>query len=139
MKNLEKLIKWKIENSVHVKEFDEQHKKLFKLINELYHAINTIKVKDELEGLLSQFMDYCNYHFANEEKYFDKFDYPEKKSHKAIHDGYNNKISLMQKQYKNNELEISFELIDFLEDWWIGHINNVDKKYSKFFNDHGLS
>ena len=48
-------------------------------------------------------------------------------------------MNYFESKIKNNEIEISFELIDFLEDWWIYHLQNQDQKYVKCFKEHGLS
>jgi len=132
------LIEWKNEYSVGVKEIDEQHKIIIKLINELHFVITGEKDKEELEHILEQLANYGGYHLANEEKYFDKFGYVEADEHKAIHQQYRNTILEFQKKFKINKIKTIFEAIDFLEDWWIGHINNIDKRYTKTFNDHGL-
>jgi len=132
------LIEWKNEYSVGVKEIDEQHKIIIKLINELHSVITGEKDKKELEHILEQLANYGSYHLANEEKYFDKFNYAEADEHKAIHQQYRNTILTFQEKFKVNKIKTIFEAIDFLEDWWIGHINNIDKRYTKTFNDNGL-
>lgn len=131
-------IEWKKEYSVNIKVFDDQHVKLFGLINELYNAINTKQIKQEIEKTLNGLMDYGKYHLSLEEEYFDKYGYPGSKEHKEKHRWYIKKISAYQKKYTNKEIELTFALADFLEDWWIGHVNGVDKKYSEFFNDKGI-
>ncbi len=35
-------------------------------------------------------------------------------------------------------MEMSFELIDFLEDWLIGHVKTSDQKYVQCFKDNRL-
>jgi hemerythrin len=35
-------------------------------------------------------------------------------------------------------IDFAFDLIDFLEDWLINHLLDMDQKYKKCFHDHGL-
>ncbi|MBD3310944.1 MAG: bacteriohemerythrin [Candidatus Magasanikbacteria bacterium] len=131
---------WKEENSVGVKMFDLQHKELFDIINELIEAINNKKFNDVIDDIMVRLVDYGNYHLSTEEKFFDQYDYPEKDSHKALHDEYINKINSFQQRYQNQdgEIDIAFDLVNFLENWWVNHINGADKKYSEFFNGKGV-
>lgn len=132
------LIEWKEEYSVNVKEIDNQHKDFVDLVNRLYTAINEKKIKENIEDIFEELIKFSKYHFSTEEKYFDKFNYEFKGFHKSEHNMFIEKILKLQKQYKDDEITISFELVDFLEDWFLGHLNMVDKQYSKFFNDNGL-
>ena len=133
------LIEWKEEYSVNVKEIDNQHKKLVEIINSLYSVINNIDIDDKkLVVLFADLISYADLHFNTEEGYFDKFGYPESKHHKDAHKLFRKKIFSLITQYKKKKIEATFELVDFLEDWFLGHLAIEDKKYSKFFNDHGL-
>ena len=131
-------IKWKKEYSVNVKVFDEHHKILFENINKLYNAINEMRFGDEAEKVLEELIEYGKKHLSLEEEYFDKYNYPDAKEHKEKHQEYLEKMQFFENNFKNKEVELSFELTDFLEDWWIKHVSNVDKEYTKFFNDLGV-
>lgn len=129
---------WKSEYSVDVAEIDEQHKKIFSLINELHAAIENLKTKEILKYTMQVLVDYAVYHFATEEKYFDRFSFELTSEHKEEHELFKKRISELNQKIDNNELEISFELIDFLEDWIINHVTDSDQKYKKCFNENGL-
>ena len=58
--------------------------------------------------------------------------------HIKEHNKFKGKIVELREKFKNNELEISFELIDFLEDWLLDHLMTQDQKYVKCFKEHGL-
>lgn len=136
-------LEWSDEKfSVKVDEIDEQHKKLFSFINRLDNLIKSDRSREELAVILNEMNEYAQYHFSTEEKYFDKFDYPESDEHKARHHQYEVKIAEYKERLGNLEnadlIDFMYEVLDFLQDWWIGHILHEDMKYSKFFNDHGL-
>ncbi len=132
-------MQWKEEYSVKVDEIDEQHKKLIDIINKLYITVSASVVNENNLGkIFKELVDYADYHFETEEKYFDKFDYPQKEKHKLEHVKYTQKVLDWYIQYNNGKIGISLEVTDFLVSWWTNHILNVDKGYSEFFNGHGL-
>jgi len=132
------LMDWKDEYSVEVNEIDEQHKKIFLLINDLYNAIQEMNTKEKLKEILENLIDYAIYHFNTEEKYFDKFKFELTSEHKQEHNQFKKKISDMNEKINNNEIQISFELIDFLEDWIIDHVTDSDQKYKNCLKKNGL-
>jgi hemerythrin len=131
-------IKWKNEYSVNVEEIDGQHKEYLKLVNELYDAINTQKTRENLSKIIGRLIEYADFHFSTEEKYFREFKYPLAKEHIIEHRKFSEKMDELSKKHKNKEIEISFELVDYLEDWLVDHLAKQDKKYTKCFNDNGL-
>jgi hemerythrin len=129
---------WKEEYSVKVQEIDRQHKQIVRLIRELFDSINKGATKKILGDILDKLVKYSGFHFATEEKYFDLFNYEDKEHHVQEHRKFTEKVLDFQKKYLNHEIEISFELIDFLEDWLLDHIIEADQKYIKCFTEHGL-
>lgn len=127
---------WSENYSVHVKLIDEQHKNLFRILNELTDILGTEKLSERLPILLDELNEYAKYHFDTEEKYFKEFNFDESDDHINQHRYYIKKIKELTTD--PNLLKKSFDLVDFLEDWWINHINLSDKKYSDCFNKNGL-
>lgn len=123
---------WQPIYSVNVGEIDEQHRKLFNIINKFF----SLNKGENMEGILKELEEYAIYHFNTEEKYFKKFSYPEEESHKKMHQFYVDKVAEFKKRQKNED--IYMELREFLKNWWLGHIQNADQAYSNFFNQNGL-
>lgn len=133
------LLIWTKENSVGVEEFDNQHQKLFSIINNLYDLMTKSKAQEEIQAVLQELIDYAKYHFNTEEKYFDSYQQPDKDVHISYHRAYEKRVSdFMTESKKESGFVISYEILNFLEDWWFKHINLEDKKYSGFFNKNGL-
>ncbi len=130
--------KWDEKYSVKVEEIDNQHKRLVELISKLYESINNQSTKEELGGILDELIDYAELHFSTEEKYFKKFDYENTEEHIQEHAKFAKKMTELKEQHSNNEIEISFELIDFLEDWLLDHVVESDQKYVDCFTTNGL-
>jgi hemerythrin-like metal-binding protein len=128
---------WKEEYTVNVKIIDEQHKKLISIIDELYQSILQKMDKNILAELFKQLNDYSKYHFGTEEKYFQEFNYPDAFAHIAVHEKFKKDIVEMEDKMNTDHFN-PFELLVYLENWWINHILDVDKRYSQNFNEHGL-
>ncbi|MEW6536203.1 MAG: bacteriohemerythrin [Candidatus Auribacterota bacterium] len=133
------LITWSDELSVKIKEIDNQHKKLIDLINSLNDAMKVGKGKEVMDKILKELTSYTVTHFSNEEKYFDKYGYPDTKAHKETHTAFVNKMTEFKDKFEQGKLSLSIEVMNFLSDWLKKHIMGTDQKYSSFFNGKGLN
>ena len=129
---------WKNEYSVGVEEIDFEHKQLLEAISELSEAIDNHSVNNKHEIVFDELESYIAHHFSTEERYFERFNYAGAKEHIASHRDFTEKIADFRTKYKNNEVEISNELIKFLEEWLRDHMLNVDRKYMECFAKNGL-
>ena len=132
------LVYWDNSYSVNVNEIDNQHQKLFDLINNLYDAMKKGSGKEILPSIINELYEYVEKHFSTEEKYFDRFNYPESETHKIEHYNFLKKVTEFKKGYEENQLALTVDVITFLQNWLVTHIKVVDKKYSQFFNENGL-
>jgi hemerythrin-like metal-binding protein len=124
-----------------IKEIDEQHKKLIALLSKLLDLVQDEKIlkeSKELKTVLSELINYTNYHFKTEEKYFTDFSYEDTKEHIEKHHEFRGKIMKISQEYHDNELEASYDLIEFLEHWFIDHINGRDKRYVNLLKNNGI-
>ncbi len=129
------LIHWKPEYSVNIKEIDQQHKKLFDLINWLYDSIVRNEKDDIIEQILIELKDYAFVHFKDEEKYLVKareMGYMESDPHMSEHNEFINVIEKFHQKYINGNPQIKQEVVEFLQRWITQHIINSDKKYMKY-------
>lgn len=129
---------WKEEYQFGFKEIDSQHQYFVSLINELYDAILNLEAKTKLSVIFTKLTAYAVNHFATEEKYFKEFNYAGAAEHIAEHKALTEKIAVLQAQIDKDQLELSFDLIDFLEDWLLNHLSTMDAKYVSCFKEHGL-
>jgi len=130
------LISWNNDYSVGVKTFDDQHKKVFSLINSLYEQIQKNEDKKNLKKNLDELLSYGNLHLKAEEDAFARYDFPGKDAHTETHQLYRDKVkSFVDRQ---DQTFLSYEIMDFLEDWWLHHITGADKGYAEFFREKGL-
>jgi len=132
------MVTWNDTLSVNVGEIDTQHKKLVAMINELYDAMKVGKGKEITGKILNSFISYTATHFQQEEKYFDKFGYPDKENHKKEHVAFVKKVTEFKEGFETGKVTLTIDVMNFLSDWLFKHIKITDKKYSKFFNEKGL-
>ena len=131
-------IEWSEKFSVNIEELDNQHKNLFGMINTLHEAIITRKTSKAHEDIIKDMVQYAQAHFKTEEDYMKRYEYPFFPNHKAEHELFSKKALELQSRMENRGFILPLETLNFLRDWWKEHILSSDKKYSKFFTEHGL-
>ncbi len=131
-------IEWNDTFSVKVKELDEHHKKLINYINELQESMKLGKGKEIIGEIIDKLADYTKFHFSAEENYMTKFNDPGYEKHKEGHEYFVSKVEEFRNEIEKSTSQVSIQVLGFLIEWLLNHILNVDKKYSKLFNDNGL-
>ena len=132
------IMSWDDKYSVNVREIDEQHKKIVQMVNELHDAMSVGKGKEALAKVLQSLIDYAGSHFATEEKYMTRFKFPGYPEHKGEHDAFVKRVLEFQDGFNSGKLAMSMEVMQFLKDWLLSHIQGTDKKYGPFFNENGI-
>lgn len=132
------VVEWNDKYSVNVEEIDNQHKKLFDILNRLYDSVSTGDSRPELQPILDDLLDYADVHFKTEEKYFDKFNYSESLSHKVEHQEFVEMVLKFKESFLMHALRFNHPIKTFLLDWLLNHIMTEDTKYSDCFNSNGL-
>jgi hemerythrin len=132
------LISWSNTLSVEVQEIDQQHQKLIRLINKLNDAMLQRRAKEELGNIIQELLQYTISHFALEEKYFDKYGYPDAAAHKTEHTRFVAQAQKFRAELEDGKMGLSIEIMSFLSDWLRNHIMVVDKKYTAFFHEKGV-
>jgi len=129
---------WKENYSVKIEIIDEQHKKLFSLLNNLVSSMNGGIGNALVKDILIDLKNYSEFHFKEEEGMLRKYDYENLTEHIKEHQYYINKIiELTQLSVKSSSL-VSLKTADFLRDWLIQHILGTDKEYQQFLLSKGV-
>lgn len=129
---------WKEEYEMGISVIDKQHKYFVSLINELYDAILSGQTDKKLKEVLDKLIEYAKEHFDTEERYFDKFHYEGADEHKTKHKELKKSVLDFQKRLKEDKVIVSFNLVNFLEDWLSEHLKDMDFKYKDCFKQNGL-
>ena len=133
------LMAWNDKLSVGVAVIDADHKKLVGMVNELYDAMQAGHGKEALGKILDGLISYTGMHFAREEKFFAETAYPESVAHKKEHDDLVKQVLDVQAKYKAGGTgTLSLEVMNFLKNWLVKHIQGSDKKYAPHLNAKGI-
>jgi hemerythrin len=133
------LMTWNASYSVGVVQFDHEHQRLFFLINELGDAMRQGRSKEVIEKTLKGLAEYTRTHFANEERMFDRYGYPEAVSHKAQHAEFIRRVAEFQDKLAKGSVTLGVDVMGFLTQWLVKHIQGSDQKYGAFFSAKGVA
>ncbi len=93
---------------------------------------------EELMEVLREMTDYTIMHFTTEEAYMKIFNYPEYQDHKEEHRGFSSKIIVYTYKVIKGKYQFTNELIEYLKQWLINHIQVTDRQYIDCFKKNGL-
>ncbi|MGA3371228.1 MAG: bacteriohemerythrin [Terracidiphilus sp.] len=131
---------WTEELSVGVAALDDDHRKLIAILNELHDGIMAGHKKEVLASVLGHLVDYAKFHFANEEEFFARINYPFAPAHKMEHSNFVNRITNLRERFKSAPVAmLDLELMSFLRNWLVTHIQGSDKQYGPHLNAKGIS
>lgn len=131
-------IEWNEGYSIQNAEIDEQHKKLFEILNLLSDKFKNASNEVPLDSIIDSLVDYTKFHFSTEEEKMEKYKYPEFVLHKSKHKHFTDKVMEIKEKHDNGEVYIKLQIYIYLRDWLINHISSMDKNLGQFllrFND----
>ncbi len=133
------LLTWNDSYSVKIKDIDLQHQKLIDLINELHDGMKSGQGSAVLGKILNELVNYTKFHFAFEEKLFEKYVYPDARTHKREHEDLVKQVLDYKESFDAGKSVLTIDIMNFLRDWLTKHISGSDKKYTPFFTSKGLA
>jgi hemerythrin len=133
------LMTWTDKLSVGVAVLDDDHKKLVAMVNELYEAMQAGHGKEKLGRVLGDLVQYTKVHFAREETFFSRTGYAEAAAHKQQHAALTRQVVEVQEKYAAGQAAtLSLEVMHFLRDWLVKHIQGSDQAYREHLNAKGI-
>ena len=113
---------------------DEQHQKLFSIINEFHNQLETRESKHLAVDTLNRLIKFAQKHFAAEEAISKQFGFPDKKltQHKKIHEQLIFDIFELHQEITSSTSIDLRSISSFLTEWIILHILIEDNKYKNF-------
>ncbi len=132
-------IEWKPEFSVGIVRFDDDHRHLISLLNQLHLAIHDDQDRLALSSILEGLVWYTQSHFRAEEALMQRYAYPKLTSHKAEHDRFKNQVVQFADGFKSGQEANSVEIAAAMEEWLAKHILGCDAAYTQFFRSYGIA
>lgn len=125
------LLRWLPEYSVNEAELDNNHKKLFYILNTAYENVMNSQEVDCVLPVIDELTEYARHHFSEEEQYMREKGFQGIDAHIAEHKNFKHKIETLKTYYHGNNLEVTKQLIIVLGGWLLHHVIKEDIKYSE--------
>ena len=109
---------------------DIQHKLLFLLFRKLDVAIKTKQSEEILARIVLEVRKFVDFHFVSEENLMIETGYPDFVAHSKLHTDLMIELNLMFSRVVSHH-EFPENLLEFLNTWLIGHINEHDRHIAK--------
>jgi hemerythrin-like metal-binding protein len=132
------MIAWEEKYSVGVQAMDEQHRSVLELLNKMNTALAERASGEKVDGFLSEMAKYAKKHFSAEEELLIKYKFYDLEPHRREHELYVSKMDEFKAKLGSGKDLDLLALMDFLIDWWTGHMLGSDKDYRAFLNNHGV-
>ncbi|NNM67061.1 MAG: bacteriohemerythrin [Spirochaetales bacterium] len=127
-------IDWSDVLSVGISSMDGEHKELFKRINALLVALLGGSSGSSVKDLLKAVREYAQFHFGDEEKLQQKYNYPKYTQHKELHNAFLVELDKIGRRLEAEGFNTSILILiqDKVVQWLLEHIARVDKDYGNF-------
>jgi hemerythrin-like metal-binding protein len=129
---------WNPNFSVKVKRCDEDHKKLFLLIEDLNEAMRSGQGNLVVDGIVQDLQHYAQIHFTAEEALMVKAKYPGLAAHQVEHRKFIQSVAEFRRDLNNGANGQSISVSMFMNNWLVNHIMGTDKQYSAHLNANGI-
>ena len=123
-------IEWSEKYSVKVPSLDEEHKRLFQMIDGFYSALKDGGHGEAMERLLEGLVEYVSVHFKHEEALMARSGFDGLAAQEAAHRAFAQKVLDVQKRFREGKLVLSYEITRFLKNWLTEHILQADTAYA---------
>lgn len=127
------------EYSVGVPSIDEQHLVLFQLINKIHDAVLDEADREAAGAALARLVKYTQEHFSREEQAMVSTRYPGLAQHLLRHQELMRQVNEFHARFLRGEVALNEELLDFLCDWLVSHIQNVDRDCGAWLQEKGVA
>jgi len=117
---------------------DEQHKEIFRLVQQVLDADTFTNPKEKIETAMGFLSDYAVRHFASEEALMRECNYPEYNNHKGLHDNFVKEVIAFIGRYavEGDSISITDTINNFVLEWLKDHIMGHDKAMAEFYKEY---
>jgi hemerythrin len=131
-------IEWTDSFSVGVALFDEQHRQLIDMLNKMIRDPAAATRSETVADVLTDMTNYAQEHFKSEEDLMIEHGYPHLDEHRHQHHGFQEKAARLCFATVKGQTSVPQELLEYLQQWLIRHILQVDMAFKPFFEQKGV-
>ena len=131
------MLEWSERFSVGVAEIDGQHRELFRQVNRLLTSCSQGAGKALLPEIFDFLGKYALEHFATEERYMQRYNYPGLAEHQKIHQDFVKTFLDFRKQAEQEGpgVHLLVQVNKVLVEWLQNHILRMDQAMGKFLQE----
>lgn len=132
-------LEWSDKYKVGVKKIDDQHFRIFRMINRLIAEPGITTGSVTVSDMLSDMTRYAKEHFETEENLMAEYDYPGLSEQITYHKEFiKQTVSLCTATMLEVET-VPETILNYLKNWWTNHILEVDMEYRECFKENGVT
>ena len=133
------LVTWSKQMETGIGAIDTQHRSLVDIVNQLHTAMKEGRAKDKIAGVVKELVRYTEYHFNAEESLLQRHAFPELDAHKKTHRGFVEQLEKFVSDAESKKISLSVDVLRFLSDWLVKHIQGRDQEYATYLHRKGVS
>jgi hemerythrin len=132
---------WTPRLSVGVDAIDEQHRELFRRVNELLSAISARQGSAQVLSTLGFLGEYVVSHFDDEVRLMHETAYPGRAEHLAEHGRFNDAFRRLRAAFarSGSDASLAAQVERELCDWLQRHVMETDRKLGEWLAERGLT
>lgn len=111
---------------------DEEHKMLFRLINDFHTGWSENRDRAAVAKLLNQLIQYGEMHFQHEEGIMSSEGYPQLENHQKVHEKLVEEIFKLNQELVDKSQLLERDMGKFLKQWLVDHIVHNDFEFRSF-------
>lgn len=132
------LMTWTNKFSVGVETLDHQHRALMNALNELHAAAMRGKASEVADSLIRQIVSISHEHFAAEARHMESIRFPGLAAHRAKHRELAAQFREFAGRHENGDTAVYTEMLYFMRDWQIRHMQTDDQEYVDWMRTHDV-
>jgi hemerythrin len=138
---MKQAIEWSDALAIGVEVIDDQHKNLIERLNRVSVALASNQGEKEVASTLDFLIKYTDYHFSEEEKYMEKYNYPGLAEQKEKHDIYKKLLTQLEEEFIEDGASkaLANSIDTLLINWLTKHIEGIDVKFGKFLQEKNIA
>jgi hemerythrin len=123
---------------VGVDDLDQEHRRLFALVNDLSETIGRTGKIDGHQRQKKELLDFARLHFKSEEALMEKHGYPRLETQRKDHHDLLERLERFAGAEERRTRPRAQTAVDYLKDWLIRHTLIEDLRYREFFEERGV-
>jgi hemerythrin-like metal-binding protein len=125
-------LQWKPRYELGIPLIDEQHKRIFFLLNQLHQTVVERKPREDAEVVFQGLMRQTAEHFHTEETLMSQMRFPGLESHRGQHAKLMDGLHGLEVRFREGDASMAMLVTTFLGSWLRHHIHEGDRAYADF-------